>query len=129
MKSCTLCEIILDDDEYFYDNLYCEVCWSEKVCNVCGIISSNIDYTYCEKCQKHLSDKCSCSVIRTPQYHGSICRECFHKGIYNCYVCGIDLYNFVKQTSCCFCEENTYFNDEKYNGLICRTCINANESS
>jgi hypothetical protein len=127
MESCKSCQsqIWKEDEEYFkfQDNIFCETCWLENVCHICGDISETTDYMYCEDCNKHLSPQCQCAVILTPQYHGVTCRLCFKEKTYFCDLCQIDLYNFVKTTTVSFCEENTYMNNDEYKGLICDACI------
>ena len=124
---CQSCKsAIYAEDENYYEfggNFFCETCWSENVCNCCGNISGNADYYYCEHCMRHLTLECDCWVISTPQYHGCTCRICFKQKTYFCDLCEKDLYHFVKTTNVAFVEDDTYINNNKYDGLICDTCL------
>ena len=85
--NCASCDCHLESEDgdvikECHDNIFCETCYLEKLCCVCGyVIPHNIDpnYFYCEKCTRSVSLWCDCVMESTiqDQHHGVICKECY----------------------------------------------------
>ena len=127
--NCNVCQykIWIEEDEkiiHFQDNKFCEGCWKENVCHICGSTHSDPEYLYCELCDKSIGINCICIVISSPQYHGVICRICFPKDKYRCSLCNTDLHDVVKNSNVSYCDGNTYNNKQQKCGeMLCKDCV------
>ena len=127
MSNCSGCnwEFFPEHDDIFKfnDKSYCETCWTENVCHICGYYDKHSDYYYCEKCMKHISTDCGCGVIYECQYHGVTCRKCIEANKYFCSKCKVDLYPFIISSTVNYCEGETTYNKKCYYGMFCQSCL------
>lgn len=85
---CKLCKNecdIKDNDTYFHKNIlyniscgYCKKCYSERICHLCGYESElgARSYYFCERCNKHLTDKCGCMKKKDLEMREFLCKDC-----------------------------------------------------